>query len=122
MIHPLATYLEMGTVSSGLLDWLRECRDSPNFDETVPESILNLALFKSAEWGHSSVVELLLQKDAVDVNAEDEETGCTALHVAAWNGQVAVAELLVSFGADLNAKGEYLESTALHIAVETGCL
>ena len=122
MTNPLVTYLSGGTVPPGLFDWLRERHDPSSFDETVPEFMLNWALIMSAKWGHSSIAQLLLQTGAVNVNAREERTGWTALHVAvAWD-QVAVAEVLTRFGADVNAKQGRTGSTALHFAAIRGCV
>ena len=122
MTNPLVTYLELETVSPGLLHWLREWHAPPDFDKTVPNSLFNTALIASTILGHSDVVHLLLQKGAVNVNAKYDEMGYTALHIAAVLDRVAIAELLTRFGADVNAKEESLGLTALHIAALEGHL
>ena len=111
MTDPMMNYLEMQAVPPGFLEWLREWRNPTN-------SVLNKVLITSVKLGHSNVLQLVLQKEAVDVNAKLDEFGWTALHWAAWNQQVTIAELLVMSGADVNAK-EHFGLTALHIAAMT---
>ena len=111
MTNRWVAYLELQAVPPGLLD-------QSNFDETVPDSVLNSALIMSATWGHWDVVQLLLEKGAVDVNTR--LAGVTALHVATLNEGVATVELLLSCRADVNAQVEQTGWTALHIAVMFG--
>ena len=54
----------------------------------------------AAREGHTSVVELLLKADGVDVNKGDED-GATPLFIAARQGHTSVVELLLKAG-DLN--------------------
>ena len=64
MTDPLMNYLELQAVPPGFLEWLREWRNPPN-------SFLSKALIISTRRGHSNVIQLLLQKEAVDVNAKE---------------------------------------------------
>jgi ankyrin repeat protein len=76
------------------------------------------ALHLAAEKEHASIVELLLSKDGVDVNAQDEYN--TALHDAAAKGHKEIVELLLSKdGVDVNAQNKY-KYTALHKAASKG--
>ena len=109
MTDPLMNYLELQAVPPGFLEWLREWRNPP-------KSVLNEVLIMSVKLGHSNVLQLLLQKEAIDVNAKLDEFGRNALRCAAWYGQVAMAELLVMSGANVNAKSEKSGWTPLHIA------
>ena len=54
----------------------------------------------AARKGHTSVVELLLKADGVDVNKE-KDNGWTPLYIAAREGHTSVVELLLKAG-DLN--------------------
>ena len=72
MTDPWMAYLEMRTVPPGFLEWLREWRNPTN-------SVLDEVLIMSVRLGHSNVLQLLLQKEAVDVNAKLEGFGWTAL-------------------------------------------
>jgi hypothetical protein len=59
----------------------------------------------ASEYGHESVVEFLLDK-GVDLRA-GENTGQTALHLAAHCGQLEMIKLLLERGAPLEAKNVY---------------
>ena len=66
----------------------------------------------AAQEGHSSVVELLLKADGVDVNKATED-GATPLYIAAQNGHASVVELLLKAdGVDVN-KGDEDGATPL---------
>jgi ankyrin repeat protein len=54
----------------------------------------------SGEYGHMSVVKILLKKRA-NVNKADC-SGWTALHKACQNNQLAAAKILIERGADIN--------------------
>ena len=45
--------------------------------------------------GHEAVVRLLIEKDGIDINAEDED-GWTPLTLAVENGHEAIVQLLNS--------------------------
>merc|ERR1719447_1199903 len=114
MTNPWVTYLEVRALSPALLDSLLEWHDPPDFDEAVSNTVLERALIMSTKLGHLDIVQLLLQKEAVDANAK--VNGLTALHVAARNERADIAELLLRFRADVNAKMEERGWTALHYA------
>jgi hypothetical protein len=66
------------------------------------------------------VVELLLrQRGVIDVNAEERDTGMTALLYAARNGHATVARALAQRGAKLEAT-DALGRNALAHATEAG--
>lgn len=71
----------------------------------------------AARLGDVAMTELLLQKDAQQVNARAED-GQTALHVAAKFGRVEVAEVLLRSGAEPNLADTGRCYTPLHVAVE----
>ena len=65
-------------------------------------------MYIAAQNGHSSVVELLLKADGVDVNKGIED-GATPLFIAAQEGHSSVVELLLKAdGVDVN-KGRRME-------------
>ena len=59
----------------------------------------------ACEYGYSDVVEFLLDK-GIDLRA-GENTGQTALHLAAHRGQSAIVKLLLKHGAALKARNVY---------------
>lgn len=85
-------------------------------DGTIPSE--KEVLYWSAERGLVNVIEVLLDKTAVQVDAKDD-SGMTALHAAVVNGQMSVVSLLVSKGANVNEAADG-NKTALHIAAEKG--
>ena len=59
-------------------------------------------MYIAAQEGHTSVVELLLKADGVDVN-KGREDGATPLFIAAFQGHSSVVELLLKAdGVDVN--------------------
>jgi ankyrin repeat protein len=76
-------------------------------------------LFIAAQNGHTSVVELLLKADGVDVNKARED-GTTLLFIAARHGHASVVELLLKAdGVDVN-KAREDGTTPLFIAAQNG--
>jgi len=69
-------------------------------------------LFAAAERGDVEAVRALLAADPDLVRARDE-TGATALHVAAFHGHHAVADVLLAAGADVNARDGMYDATPL---------
>ena len=59
----------------------------------------------ACEYGRASIVEFLLEK-GVDLRA-GENTGQTALHLAAHRGQLGMIKLLLDRGAPLEARNSY---------------
>ena len=117
MTDPLMTYIERQPLPPGFLAWLREVRKPSNFDEAVPDSLLNFdeVLILSTKWGQSDFTERVLKNAAVDVTAKLAGTGWTALHFAALFDRVATAEVLLKSGADVSANSDY-GITPLHVA------
>lgn len=67
------------------------------------------ALHMASGGGHTDVVDLLLEKEEVDVSAicsqdTSSEEGMTPLHVAVRNGHYDIAQKLLKRGANVNAK------------------
>jgi len=67
---------------------------------------LSKQLISSAEQGNISTIRVLLSRNAVDVDASDQEQN-TALHYAAKEGHVAAVRLLLQHGADYNNRNSY---------------
>jgi ankyrin repeat protein len=78
---------------------------------------LNSDLFNNAKWGDPKKIKLLLEKGA-EVNAQDN-SGRTALIIAAWNGHEEVCKLLIAQGAAINARDDD-GRTALIVAAWLG--
>ena len=79
-------------------------------------------LHEACEYGSKKIVELLLNKGALLLEADRD--GVTPLHVACREGHVDIVKLLFRFGQDkkkglVQAKDMH-GSTALHFAVESG--
>ena len=83
-------------------------------------SLGRMPLHNAVQFGHKGMVELLLQRGA-NVEAKDN-TGGTALHLAAQNGFLSIAEALLKYKADLNARNSQQNNgqTPLHAAVQGG--
>jgi uncharacterized protein len=79
-----------------------------------------LAVAASSEEHDTSILEVLLQQDGIDVN-HHKSGGDTALMTAAYVGNVAVVKLLLQYGADARSINHKGESAALY-AVRSGHL
>jgi ankyrin repeat protein len=72
--------------------------------------------------GHSAVLNLLLQHQLVtDVNVADE-SGVTALHLAAAAGRLEAVQALLEAGADVDVCSSSALATPLHFAVASGII
>jgi hypothetical protein len=77
------------------------------------------ALMVASYWnGHEGCVRLLLEAEAIEVNAKDN-TDRTALHLAAIYGRLAIAKRLLEEGADPTLRNKYGD-TAIDYAREYG--
>jgi Ankyrin repeats (3 copies) len=70
-----------------------------------PRSWRELALIWAAGFGHTGVVDLLLEH-GVDLRAKDQQ-GFTALHNAAFYGHLATVDLLLRWNASLDVENVY---------------
>ncbi|XP_022790778.1 POTE ankyrin domain family member J-like isoform X2 [Stylophora pistillata] len=77
-----------------------------------------LHIATSNETENIGVVELILRRQGVGVDALDEY-GNTSLKLAAEKGHCETVELLMSKGADVN-KADKVDNTPLHVAVKNG--
>ncbi|MCJ1402435.1 hypothetical protein MMC11_005655 [Xylographa trunciseda] len=75
-------------------------------------------LIMAVKQGHFAVVELLVCRAEVQINAADEESR-TALHWAAFTGQEEIVNFLLDHDADVTAR-MYRQQTPLHRAAEEG--
>ncbi|KOO25507.1 ankyrin repeat-containing protein, partial [Chrysochromulina tobinii] len=76
------------------------------------------ALIYASMYGREGIVRLLLEAEAIEVNATNIHDG-TALHYAAGNGHLAVAKRLLEGGADPTLRTKYGQ-TAIDLAREYG--
>ncbi|MDA9573632.1 ankyrin repeat domain-containing protein [Rickettsiales bacterium] len=77
-------------------NWLTEYINTPTELGETPLAIAAIS-------GHLNIVELLLEQEGIDVNA-DNDNGDTPLHCAAMNGRLEVVELLLKQkGINVNA-------------------
>ncbi|KAL6080674.1 Poly [ADP-ribose] polymerase tankyrase-2 [Balamuthia mandrillaris] len=66
------------------------------------------ALHEAARWGHTNVIEFLLDNKA-ELEARTNE-GSTPLHLAAMNGKDDAVRFLISKGADINCVDNYKDT------------
>jgi ankyrin repeat protein len=76
-----------------------------NLNADATKEQMQAGFIWACEYGRKDVVEFLLDKD-VDLRA-GEDTGETALHLAAHRGQLEMIKLLVDRGAPLEVKNVY---------------
>ena len=78
------------------------------------------ALRTAAEFGQTEAVFRILKNHELDINAAQEHTGLTALHLAAMNDHVEVVIVLLDKGADLLASGLSGKTAVHHSASASG--
>ncbi len=93
---------------------VRQLLASPNL--AIPERTFTPLHWAVAQ-GNGKVVQLLLEDQRFNINAQDEE-GNTPLHIAIRNGQV-IAQVLLSHNAQVNALNNQ-DQTPLHFAAQYG--
>jgi ankyrin repeat protein len=96
-----------GAAGVGRLDVVKSfvLDDSVGASDSDRLAQLQSGFIWACEYGHAQVVEYLLDK-GVDLRA-GENTGQTALHLAAHRGQLEIIKLLLDRGAPLEAKNVY---------------
>ena len=77
------------------------------------------SLRSAAQFGSLDVINELLQITPIDLNRPDEETGETALQLAASYGHLEIVKLLIEHGAD-SSLTDGLGLSALHRSIEVG--
>ena len=75
-----------------------------NFTEEQIRQQMNNCFIGHCSNGHLDLVEMLMNKAGVDVNARDDMTDETALMGASQGGHVNIVSYLLEKGADVNAK------------------
>jgi len=75
--------------------WLGESSSTPEMEGACT------LLHSSAQKGQMEIIRKLLEENNVDVNAQESETGDTALHMAARGGYHVAVQDLIQAGADL---------------------
>ena len=101
----------------GFSDIVRQLLSSGHPTSTVNSGSLRVA----AEHGHTTVVATLLQHDQTFINMPDD-TGMTALLLAARSGHVGVLTLLLAESdIDLEVRAFDTCYTPLHMAAANGC-
>mmetsp|Transcript_10910 Transcript_10910/g.29940 ORF Transcript_10910/g.29940 Transcript_10910/m.29940 type:complete len:234 (-) Transcript_10910:637-1338(-) len=82
---------------------------------------LYIAAFKDDVEGAKAQLESLeTHEKASAINWMDEETGTSALWIAAWRGSLAMVELCISVGADVNLSRKKDKATPLFAASQCG--
>lgn len=77
----------------------------------------NTPLHKAAEYGHPSMVQMMIRYDrGLMINFKNKE-GLTPLHLACQQGQVAVVKMLMDHGAQVDP-ATHEQKTPLHYACE----
>ena len=84
--------------------------------DSKADTLVNVALN-----GKLEQVKTLIEKEGVDINAKESETGATALMGASGYGELEVVQYLINKGADINAKNDN-GGTALMVASMEGHL
>ncbi len=86
------------------------------------ESSLGNALHSAVRSGSVETLYKLIRLGSLDVNAANELSGATPLHVAAQHGSLDCIRALANAGADVNVKDTSMGRTPLHYAAQTGNL
>ena len=76
------------------------------------------ALFSAVERGDAEATRAMLAVEP-DLSRARDETGATALHVAAFHGHRAIVDLLLAAGADVNARDGTHGATPAGWAIHT---
>jgi ankyrin len=109
-------------VSDGCYERVAELLASgADANEYEPKSGL-FPLHMAVDWGHTSIVTLLLQKvPGIDINAASIRCGESALHIAADSSQIETVRCLLAH----HATADHLDNkqcTPMHLAAASGCL
>jgi hypothetical protein len=94
-----------GAAGVGRLDVVKRFFTEDGRLANSPKAQMEAGFVWACEYGRTSVVEFLLER-GVDLRA-GENTGQTALHLAAHRGQVDMIKILLARGAPLEARNVY---------------
>ena len=99
----------------GLMVYLHKVKNHIHLRDESGRTPLSWA----AEYGHESIVQMLIEQEDIDINSKDE-SGCTSLMYAASSGHEAIVRLLIDRDdIDINAKDES-GRTSLMCAASSG--
>jgi ankyrin repeat protein len=101
----------------GVMELLLQQGDAASIFSSRDEQV-QMTWWWAVENAHEAVVKLLIER-GIDVEAENESTYKTALHLTAESGHEAVVKLLIERGANLEARDNFQE-TPLHLAASSG--
>ena len=79
-----------------------------------------ITIFTHIKRGLYDNVYNCIEKEKVDVNQRDEDTGNPPLVVAVESNQIDIVRLLLNHGADCNCKDWTSKNTALDVAEQKG--
>ena len=85
-------------------------REKINVNRLDKRFTLSLVVMK----GNAEIVKILL---SLGVNVNENDIGCTSLHVACQEGNSPITEILLENGADIDTITKDLKLTPLHIAI-----
>ncbi|RYO97915.1 hypothetical protein DL764_007239 [Monosporascus ibericus] len=96
-----ASGILLGAASAGDDNMVKLLLGLPNIDPDEADDIGRTPLLMAVWCGHTTVVELLLKTDRVNVNSIDPISQHTVLAIAAERGYEAIAQLLLDRDADM---------------------
>jgi hypothetical protein len=108
------------------LDAHGRSRSSRHADELYLHNLENLRRvrrqwFWAARNGHDAIVDILIRSHSIpDLDLREEETGMSALHIAAHFGQIGVAHVLLHNMHESQVDSSCFGTTPLHLAAEKG--
>ena len=88
-----------------------------NFEIEVEEDVYYSPLMVASVVGCVPVLEILLTNPGIDLNYQDEETGCNSFWLASMYGKGGAMNLLASKGIDILNKHKETGKNALHVAI-----
>lgn len=100
----------------GSIEKVTQFRDAGGDPHSVEGYSGRTALHKAAFWGHTHVIQFLVDECGVDVNVQDFN-GDTGIHDAARFAHDGVVEQLIAAGADLTLRNKD-GRTPLQVAIE----
>ena len=102
---------------SGVTNIARTLVNASNTDVDMPNARGQTPMMMAAKTNNLSLVELLGQQNAIDIDTQDNE-GCTSLHYASQHASLKVVSILLAKGADMTIKNNSGESSLILAARE----